>query len=275
MTINPFTEDSKIDLLYPADQSNLVIESNGSLINGLIEIAQGKGPHKTIILLHGFPGTEKNNDLAHIFRRAGFNVVIFSYRGSWGSQGDYSFKHSAEDVSNVISFIERNGEKYRCDVNNIILIGNSFGGFIALYSAVFHKNIRRVASISGWFLPITNQLMANGELYSESMKQLILESMNPLHGTTPEKLLEEIKNIDSWDFENFYYTLIDKDVCLVAGLKDDLVPAEFYHFPLVNDLEKINPDIKLTQTSFYDARHSYSDHRIKLAKYLLDWLQSG
>jgi len=55
--------------------------------NAIVYEAQGAGPHPTVVLLHGFPGNEKNLVLAQALRRAGWNVVFFHYRGSWGSGG--------------------------------------------------------------------------------------------------------------------------------------------------------------------------------------------
>ena len=55
------------------------------------------------ILLHGFPGNERNLDLAQALRRAGWNAVFFHYRGSWGSDGDFSFGHVLEDVAAVVA----------------------------------------------------------------------------------------------------------------------------------------------------------------------------
>lgn len=269
-----FTEDGKIDLVYPANQSSFVINSNGSLINGFIEIAKGKGPHRTILLLHGIPGTEKNTDMAHVFCRAGFNVAIFSYRGSWGSKGDYSFKNCLEDVNNVINFLHDHAEEYRSRKNDIILIGYSLGGFLALYSAYLIDFITNVASISGFYLNYTRNLFEKEEHHREIIYNMFINSMNPLNGTTPDTLINEIKSINTWNFENFFEKLRTKNLCLIAGLKDNIVPAEYYHFPLVHDLEKVTSKskIKITQKTFYDANHTYSDHRIKLTKYLLDWL---
>ena len=39
-----------------------------------------------VLLLHGFPGNEKNLDLAQDLRADGFNVLFFHYRGAWGSE---------------------------------------------------------------------------------------------------------------------------------------------------------------------------------------------
>jgi len=38
--------------------------SNGKRLNGIIYLAQGQGPHPTVLLLHGLPGNERNLDLA-------------------------------------------------------------------------------------------------------------------------------------------------------------------------------------------------------------------
>ena len=40
--------------------------------------------------MHGLPGNERNLDLAQAIRRAGWDVLTFTYRGAWGSPGDFS-----------------------------------------------------------------------------------------------------------------------------------------------------------------------------------------
>ena len=52
------------------------------MLAGMMLGANGQGPHPTIVLLHGFPGNEKNLDLAQSLRRAGYNVLFFHYRGA-------------------------------------------------------------------------------------------------------------------------------------------------------------------------------------------------
>ena len=78
----------EIDAAYPPDMHSLFIENR---LLGLVFLANGRGPHPTVILLHGFPGNEKNLDVAHMLRRGGYNVLVFHYSGSWGSRGSYSF----------------------------------------------------------------------------------------------------------------------------------------------------------------------------------------
>ena len=67
--------------------------------------AEGNGPHPVLIFTHGYPGHEKNLDLAQSLRRTGFSSVIFFYRGCWGSEGDFSFEGSFEDTKAVLDFV--------------------------------------------------------------------------------------------------------------------------------------------------------------------------
>ena len=85
---DPVTQDPpQSDGKFPASVRTFVVDSHGSKLIGSILIAAGEGTHPTVIMLNGFPGNDTNTDIAHAIRRAGFNVVHFNYRGSWGSGG--------------------------------------------------------------------------------------------------------------------------------------------------------------------------------------------
>src|SRR6185436_18741690 len=78
--------DPPADKAYPATGEGLRVPSGGALMNAMVYVPSGKGPHPVVVLLHGFPGNEQNLDLAQSLRRAGWAVVTFHYRGSWGSE---------------------------------------------------------------------------------------------------------------------------------------------------------------------------------------------
>jgi predicted alpha/beta-fold hydrolase len=68
--------------LKTTDRASMVtmqIPSHGTLMNALVYVAAGAGPHPAVILLHGFPGNERNLDLAQDMRRAGWDVLYFNY----------------------------------------------------------------------------------------------------------------------------------------------------------------------------------------------------
>ena len=91
------------DAEHPPRLFDALIPIEGEPVTLLLYEAQGPGPHPTALLLHGFPGFEKNLDLAQSIRRAGWNVVFFHYRGSWGSGGRWPvlYGQGADPVSGV------------------------------------------------------------------------------------------------------------------------------------------------------------------------------
>src|SRR6478735_5430489 len=102
---SPATEDAPIDKSAPAGVTAFVLDSAGSGMNALMYTAAGAQPHPTLLLLHGFPGNEQNLDLAQAARRAGWNVLTLHYRGSWGSEGAFSFGSAAEDARTALAFL--------------------------------------------------------------------------------------------------------------------------------------------------------------------------
>jgi len=83
--------------------------SHGSRMNAVFFLASGSQPHPTVLLLHGFPGNEKNLDLAYVLQRAGWNVLFPNYRGAWGSAGNFSFSNALEDAQSALDFL-RDGQ---------------------------------------------------------------------------------------------------------------------------------------------------------------------
>ncbi len=123
-----------IDAQHPPGMLELQIPSGKAMMNAIMYTADGQGPHPTVIMLHGFPGNEKNLDTAQMLRRAGFNVLYFHYRGAWGSGGDYSLANVVADARNAVAFIRSkagNG-RFRINGKKISLLGHSLGGFNAL-----------------------------------------------------------------------------------------------------------------------------------------------
>jgi pimeloyl-ACP methyl ester carboxylesterase len=84
------TTDPAPDKDFPAATESPDILSHGTRLNAVFFIASGRGPHPVVLLLHGFPGNEKNLDIAYTLRRAGWDVLFPHYRGAWGSAGSFS-----------------------------------------------------------------------------------------------------------------------------------------------------------------------------------------
>lgn len=83
--------DSLADAKFPPGLAGITIPSHGADMDATFYLASGAGPHGTVLLLHGLPGYESNVDLdlAQSIRRAGWNVLLFHYRGTWGTAGHF------------------------------------------------------------------------------------------------------------------------------------------------------------------------------------------
>ncbi|WP_052732804.1 alpha/beta hydrolase family protein [Hymenobacter terrenus] len=134
----------------PADCVELIIPSHGSRMAAFMYTAVGSQPHPTLILLHGFPGNERNLDLAQSIRRTGWNVLYFNYRGSWGSEGEFSFANCVEDVTSVVAFCRKQAKALRIDSTRLALFGHSMGGWVALKALAQLPTVRKAVILSPW-----------------------------------------------------------------------------------------------------------------------------
>ena len=269
------TADPVPDKANPAAMQSVQIPSHGALLNGLVYIASGAGPHPTVILLHGFPGNERNLDLAQAIRRDGWNVLYFNYRGSWGSPGDFSFTRSIEDTHSAIAFLRdpANATRFRSDPKSIVLIGHSMGGFMTLQASANDPAIKAIATISAADFGISRLQSLPADQHDAAVKglaaHLASEGMAPLAGTTPESLANElITNAAKWNFVGLAPNLATRPI-LVLTSDDGLAPA---NDAFVEALRKAGN--QQVQEIHIATDHAYSDHRIALEKDILDYLNS-
>lgn len=263
----------EIDKEYPAALECFSFESNGYGMNCALYTAQGKGPHPTIVLFHGFPGYEKNIDLAQDFRRAGYNVMIFHYRGSWGSEGVYSVSNVLEDAEAAIDFLrsEKCKESYRVNPEEIILVGHSLGGFTALMTASKHPEIKSVVSIAGFNVGIYGEVLSKSDELTKVAIDLWEDSMSPLKCITAEDFVNSaIENKENWNLLNIAENLRAHSILMVAGSRDDAATVKEHHEALIDALQK-SKAVNL-KSVVLDSDHCFSDKRIALSEVVLSWL---
>ena len=270
-----FKDPSSINWDHPMESHGFVVKSNGFKLFGAIYTAQGKGPHPTILLLHGFPGYEKNLDLMQTLRRAGFNIVIFHYRGSWGSEGDFSFEHVLEDCKEMVRYLlhQSSNPEYRIDINNIILAGHSMGGFATLMTVLKFPEIRYAISIAGWNLGVAGKQLRQGGDDGITLREMFHECTIPLAGTSSETLISEaIEKSDHWDLIDRGMDFMPKSVLLVTGTRDMICRRTIHHDNLAQAIRKHHGS-SLTELVLEDT-HSFPHTRNALAEGILWWLEN-
>ena len=273
MSFNPVTSDKKeFDKKFPPTMDPVIFKSKGEKIVGTMFIADGEGPHPTILLLHGFPGNETNSDLAHTFKRAGFNVLIFHYRGTWGSSGEFSFENGVEDTKSAIQFLKNPevAKLYRINRNDIRIIGYSMGGFFGFYNALLSEDIKKIAFIAGFNFGFFAKMLPKIDGAEEMTLENLKKGSAILSNANPEKLFSEIKNnSENWDLTTFTEKMKEKDILLISAKYDTIAPVEIHHQPLVQILKSNN--IKFDE-KMLETGHGLANKRIELATGLVNWL---
>jgi diadenosine tetraphosphate (Ap4A) HIT family hydrolase len=147
---------------HPDAMAAFQLPSHGANINAVLYTASGVGPHPTMLLLHGFPGNEQNLDIAQAVRRAGWNVLTLHYRGSWGSEGKFSFAHCAEDAEAALAWLRdpANVARYAIDPARIVTAGHSMGGMMAAHGAVADKAVIGTVLIDAWDIAADGRAVA-------------------------------------------------------------------------------------------------------------------
>jgi uncharacterized protein len=220
-------------------------------------------------LLHGFPGNEKNLDLAYSMRRAGWNVLVPFYRGAWGSGGSFSFMHALEDAQASIDFLRdpENVKKFHIDPAHIVLIGHSMGGFVAAYATAHEPNVFAVALISA-----ANLGPASARQRSENAHEFAdrwSDNASRLAGTTSDELMGEVnRHTVDWDYMKYISQLKDRPVMVLEA--DDRNTAD--NKELAENLRKAG-DTKVTEEHMH-TDHPFSDHRIAMQATIVNWLES-
>jgi uncharacterized protein len=106
-TITPdaVVSDPPTDKASPPELAVFTVPSHGTDLDAWLYVASGANAHGTVILAHGLRGYEMNADLAQSIRRAGWSVVLFHYRGTWGVPGPFSQSSAIEDTAAVVRFL--------------------------------------------------------------------------------------------------------------------------------------------------------------------------
>jgi pimeloyl-ACP methyl ester carboxylesterase len=254
----------------------LKIPSGEDVIIGRMYIAEGEGPHATVVLLHGFPGVMMNLDTASDLQQQGWNVLVINYRGAWGSQGTFSFTHSLEDVRAALHYIKQNevAKENRIDGERIALVGHSFGGFLALKVATLEPSIRAVASLSGANFGLFAKMVEQDPSFEAQMKEVLREGTYFLNGASAESIMEEVRSHQNeWNTFLFAPILTDRKLLLTAAIFDEEIPKPYFHDPLVNILE--NAGAKQLHCKVFETNHNYINKRKEIALTLNEWLSEA
>jgi pimeloyl-ACP methyl ester carboxylesterase len=256
-------KDVAWDKASPAGSVELFIPSANSLLAGFIYKANGVQKHPTLLLLHGYPGNERNLDIAQVVRAHGWNVIYFDYRGSWGSQGKFNFRNCVEDVVNVVSFCTKYQDSLQIDTSNIVLFGHSMAGWVCLKAIQQLPAIKKAFILSAWDIYNQYQRQLTGaELNAFNMNADTLGKYFVLNGSLKDRFQPVIERDEYFNLEINIERLKEKQIIMldehernknIAAAIQNLNPSFFKYYVWQTD-------------------HVFTNRRVSLMNMLLSFL---
>ncbi|MBA8956817.1 alpha/beta hydrolase family protein [Actinomadura namibiensis] len=251
----------------------VTFQSAGTTLLGVLHLPPGPGPHPVVVLLHGFPGHERNFDLAQAARRAGYAALVFHYRGSWGMGGSWSWAHVLEDAAHVVARLREPGTAgvHALDPDRLAVVGHSLGGFAALMTAASDPGVAAVGSVAGFDLGTAAAACRTDPAARAAYLEDWAGELLPLHGTGARALVAEMEAAgDSWSLARLAPRLATRPVLLIGTGRDPVTPADTHHRPLV-EAYRAHP-VPGLEHHVLDTDHALSDHRVALARRVIDFL---
>ena len=114
--------DSPADTKFPPTLAGITVPSHGVDMDAILYLAEGAGPHGTVLLLHGLPGYESNGPTSCSIHSAGgagmcCSFIIVAIRAR---PGTFTHQVRSKTPAEVVRFLVRdpaNAEKY-CRIRN-------------------------------------------------------------------------------------------------------------------------------------------------------------
>lgn len=230
-----FSDMEDVDHTALPDYTTLDFVSNGSHIYGEIlwPSANQPKPHPCVIMLHGFPGTARNDDISHALCRIGCIVIVPHNRGAWGSQGKYLITNCIEDAQNLAEYAHSKEftEKYNVDPNQIFLLGHSMGANSALNAG------RKLDWIRGIIMLTPYDPARYLNRAKESYFRSLLDEGKILQSDGIESIYEDVVvNQQQISHPLAFEQIKDKNILVIGAKYDSVSPINEMILPLWNKL---------------------------------------
>lgn len=226
-----------------------------------------------VIVIHGFPGGNRNDDVAHALCRIGCVVLVLHHRGAWGSPGTYLVSHCIEDIKALAEHVCSDAfvKEYHVDPESVYLFGHSMGGNNALNAGKELPWLRGIIMLAPYD---STFYIRSGE--PEKLKSLMDDGAEFLNCDGPEALFADVLvHAQEWNFINAAPALKKQNILILSGKYDMVAPEEEMVLPLVHALKaEQTGDADAIQRHFsYPAGHALMGCRVMLLKELVRFLE--
>jgi len=253
-------------------------DSEGDKVTGKFYKAAGDRVKPTAILLHGHPGGDGDLfGLGQKLSAEGINALVFSYRGTWKSEGLWLPSTSLEDVNSAIKFLKssKTAETYSIDTANLSIIGYSYGGGMALLGSLFDDDVKKVVSIVGGSLKVVADNIEKSDEYRQMHRQYLddciadFKAVRGLSGEESHNWL--LPRRDDYDIIKHAKELSTKKIFLIGGKRDQSIPIEEHILPLYRAIQKHS--LENVKFEVYDCDHTLEGAKDQVVDDIIDWLK--
>ena len=224
------------------------------------------------ILLHGYPGYTSLFDIGQGLRRMGAVAVSISYRGCWGSEGQYTLSGIIEDAVAAAEWARttETASAYGIDTGKMFFIGHSMGGFAAVNAMRRLPWICGAAVMAPYDFP---SLFERGD--EESLKELLIQGADVLRLSSMKDLYEDAQYCLHAEFglRHAAEELKDRNLYFIGAAKDDVAPAADMIGPLWRQLQ-LHETAAVPQFDMLEADHAFNDKRLTVGAMIGQWMQA-
>lgn len=219
------------------ERESITFENQGQKIFGMLHRPLVKNEDKApaVIMCHGFAGNKAGRyriyvSMAEALAKMGIISLRFDFRGSGDSEGDFSDMTLEGEVSDAINGLEFLRKNKDVDPKRIGLLGNSFGGAVAVIAASRFGNVKSMALLAA--------------LYSSAQWRQqweLIQSKNPADAEARKQILDAHEG--NMPGPTFYRSFFQMD--LEPSLK------KLSHIPLLHVHSMNDERIPLSEVDHY------------------------
>jgi uncharacterized protein len=271
-SLAPISADPPADAQHPATTAALLIPSHGVTLDARLYQPSGAGAHPTLVMLDGLPGWHNLADVDMAVRRAGWNVLVFHYRGMWGEPGQFSIQHSVEDAAASVAYLRRADivAKYGIDTKRLVIAGHSMGGFCAAAVVRSDPKLAGAILIDPWDVGEDGEMLRhNPATLSRYAAENFDDIGHAINGASTISLSREIMAAKNWNYVDWAKDLAGRSLLIIGASKEgngkeSQALADAIRHAGGSGLESV----------VMPTDHGFSDHRIALTEKILIWLDN-
>ncbi|MBI2071064.1 MAG: alpha/beta fold hydrolase [Elusimicrobia bacterium] len=209
-----------------------------------------------LLMLHGFPGAEKNVDVARALVRRGWVCLAPHFRGSWGSHGQYSFSGILQDTAYFWRILNRDPQVKR---RSTAVLGFSMGGWAALnFAAQGGRSAKAVVALA--------PMAGSRQWFGSRSRKKVWDLARTLDIRSKDALWRDFKRTLAVHDPMNVVGKIAAPLLIAHGTQDELVPYELGRGLFVR---AGSPKRFVTVRG---ADHQFSEHREKLIQSVVSFL---